>query len=375
VSDDSSAERTFVAGWSAKPGCRNFADEFRAATGSGPNAGGVYSTDDTGFDQAVADLGPLVDARLRELQTASLQALLVDGSQLSRGDGTRATDVEAAAERVQGAEALIQGYVTLGLPQALASDDTLRGLLAGEAADALLHPQFDANRAAFAATVPGQVVSFLQWELANGVSQTDPLETLRILFRRHTQALEDAIGTYIKTGRAANQDPAADGGRLDEGSPLVTSTLDRLELTRAVLADHLAHTPAAPSPTPPAPAPQPVAPVKPPAAGPTVPLPTHPAAPRARVVRAPVARRGAIRFTVRCLRGTCRLATTVAAGRRPVVRRRTVTIAVGRQRTVTVRLSAAGRRLLARRKRLAVTVTIALRGTAHPLVHRRLTLR
>jgi hypothetical protein len=92
-------------------------------------------------------------------------------------------------------------------------------------------------------------------------------------------------------------------------------------------------------------------------------------------VRAPSFRRGAIRYTVRCLTGTCRLTTTVAAGRRPVARRATVSLAGGRQRTVTVRLSAAGRRLHARRKRLAVTVTIALRGTAGPLARTRLTLR
>jgi hypothetical protein len=51
-----------------------------------------------------------------------------------------------------------------------------------------------------------------------------------------------------------------------------------------------------------------------------------------------------------------------------------VSLAGGRQRTVTVRLSAAGRRLHARRKRLAVTVTITVRGTARPLARTRLTL-
>ena len=44
----------------------------------------------------------------------------------------------------------------------------------------------------------------------------------------------------MRTGRAAGQD-SADGGKLDESNPLVRSTLDRLELSRAVLADHLAH--------------------------------------------------------------------------------------------------------------------------------------
>jgi hypothetical protein len=379
VGDLSDAERTFVASWSAKPGCRNFADEFRAATGSGPNAGGVYSHDDSGFAHAVADLTPLVDARLRELQTDSLKALLVDGSTLSHGDGTRATDVQAAANRVQGAEALIRGYVALGLPQALASDDNLRGLVAGESGDALLHPYFDDRRAVLADTVPDQLANLIKFELAHGVQQSDPFEALRIQFRRHSGALANAIGTFVKTGRAYGQD-AADGGRLDEGSPLVASTIDRLELSRAVLADRLAHPPAAgggDTPAPPAgggapaPAPQPA-----PGANPVAPAPPlRAAAARARVIRAPAFKRRAIAFTVGCVSGACRLTTTVTSGRTTVGRVPALTLAAGGRRTVTVRLNAAGRRLLARRARLAVTVTITLDGAARPLARTRLTLR
>ena len=60
--------------------------------------------------------------------------------------------------------------------------------------------------------------------------QSDPYVALRIPFNNYRRALADAIGTYVKTGRASGQD-AADGGRLDEGSPLVTSTIARLRLT------------------------------------------------------------------------------------------------------------------------------------------------
>src|SRR5262249_30150110 len=147
---------------------------------------------------------------------------------------------------------------------------------------------------------------------------------LRILFRQHRDTFATRVGTYVKTGRGSGQD-AADGGKLDEGSPLVTSTLDRLALTRAVLEDHLAHptvheTPATPvAPGMPAPT---LAPAKP-AAKPS-------AAPRARLIRRPAAKRRAITFTVACLSGTCRITTTVKPGAKPVV----VTLKAGRRRTV-----------------------------------------
>jgi hypothetical protein len=247
--------------------------------------------------------------------------------------------------------------------QGLASDDNLRGLVAGESGDALLHPYFDDRRAVLADTVPDQLANLIKFVLADGVPQSDPFEALRIQFRRHSGALADAIGTFVKTGRAYGQD-AADGGRLDEGSPLVASTIDRLELSRAVLADRLAHPPAAgggDTPAPPpagggVPAPQPA-----PGANPVPPAPPlRAAAARARVIRAPAVKRRAIAFTVGCVSGACRLTTTVTSGRTTVGRVPALTLAADGRRTVTVRLNAAGRRLLARRRRLAVTVTITL---------------
>jgi hypothetical protein len=353
----SSAEATFAAGWIRTKGCRDFAAEFRAAVG-GPNQGGVYSHDDSGFAKTSADLIPLVDARLHELQTNSFKDLLADPKGLTLGDNVPARNVGAAAERVQGADTLIRGYVTLGLPQALATDDGLRGLLAGDGANALLHPTFDNGRAAPADTVQDQLVNYINYSLEKGIPQSDPFTSVQILFRRHRDALANAIGAYVKNGRAVGQD-AADGGKLDEGNPLVTSTLDRLELTRAVLEDHLAHppvhevpvTPAAPS-TPAAPAQS--TPAKP-AAKPT------PA--RARLIRRPTTKGNTIRYTVACLSGTCRITTTVKAGRKSVAH--PLTLKAGKRRTVTIRV----------KRRQTVTVTVRLAGTTRPLATKRLKIR
>ena len=142
----------------------------------------------------------------------------------------------------------------------------------------------------------------------------------------------------MRTGRAAGQ---TDGGPIDQTSPLVASTLDRLELTKAVLTDGLDN-PASPAPPTPGTttsgsqpsAPQPAAPAK-------------PVAVRARLVHAPRPHGRAVRFTVACVSGTCRLTTTVKAGAR-TIGRATTRLAAGRRRTVTVRLTAAGRRLVAR---------------------------
>ena len=163
--DGSSAELTFVTSWKKKEkGCRDFGAEFDAAAG-GPSAGGVYKHDDSGFARAAAELDTLVNARLRELQRESLNDLLVDGTTLTQGDMSRATNVLAAAERVEGAQALLKGYVTLGLPQALATDDTLRGLVAGDAANALLRPKRRPSRGA-GRRRPGQLVNYLKYTLA-----------------------------------------------------------------------------------------------------------------------------------------------------------------------------------------------------------------
>jgi hypothetical protein len=174
---------------------------------------------------------------------------------------------------------------------------------------------------------------------------------------------------YVKMGRAMGQ-TEADGGRLDQSNPLITSTLDRLELTRAVLEAHLSRTPAAtptptptatPAQTPAAPAPATPAPATP-APALAAPVVTAPTA-RARLVGAPRAQRGTIRLTVRCETGTCRIGAAATTGTRTLARQSALTLRAGTQRTITLRPNRAGRQLLARRGRLRVTVRVTLATT------------
>src|SRR4051812_40203083 len=96
------------------------------------------------------------------------------------------------------------------------------------------------------------------------------------------------------------------------------------------------------------------------------------AAVRARLVRAPRAHGRTVTFTVACVSGTCPVSATVKAGSR-VVGRGSARIRSGARRTLTIRLTAAGRRLAARRAGVRVTVHVAVAGRT--LASRRLTLR
>jgi hypothetical protein len=342
------------ASWNGVLGCPDVPAAVQAAAQN--RSTHVYSQRAEGF------VTSLVENKLHDLQAGFYADLLAGGGQLTHGTSD-ATDVAAAAQRLGGAEKLVDSYVTLGLPQALATDDALHGLIAGDAANALAHPFFDDRTADPAATVPGQVASFFRLVQAE-MPQTDPLTTLGILLNRHRQALQDAIAPYIKV-----QHGAVDMGALDEGSPLVQSTLDRLALTRAVLDDQLAHPPAAPQPPAAQPQPQPTATVTP------APTPRPTAAARARLIHRVRVQGRTIRLTVGCQSGTCRLTVTAASGRRSVTRTVRLTLRAGAHRTVALRLNAAGRRLLARRGRLGVTVEVAQAGRARPLSVARVTVR
>ncbi len=370
-----SAYFTVAAGWptgATNPPCFvNIADDLaRAAVGQGG------TRDTSGFAAGVAAVTPRIQTRLRELRAEILDNWLADDGSLTSGKGTQATNARAAAERVGGAQTLLNGYVALGLPQAVATDDTLRGLVAGDRRNALAHPIGDDGRAEPASNVPDQVAAFIRF-LQPRQPVGDVLVDLGIRFEDHRRALEASITPFVREGRAAGQS-STDGGRLDQTSPVVSSTIDRLELSRAVLAEHLdppapaptaTPTPVAPAASPPAASPPASAP---PAAGPA-PVVTAPAPARARIVRAPRVRGQAITFTVRCETGTCSVATALTAGRRSVGRAATVSIAAGRQRTFTVRLNAAGRRQLARSGRLRVTTRITLAGAT--LAQRTVTVR
>ena len=362
------ADASIAIGWDTfTTTCSDFSSEIQQAAVDPNSPRGIYFRNTDGFAAAVADLTPQVDARLRTLQAAALGDVLNEDDTLTRGGGSRATDVEAAAERVGGAQQLVNGYVALGLPQALATDDTLHGLVAGDGANALAAPFGDDRRAAPADTVPGQVASFFAFMQVQ-LPQFDPLTVLGQLLAAHQRALTSAIKPYIDTGRSASAGQSAtDGGPLDETSPLVSSTIDRLELTRAVLAaepDSRVTPPVAPAP--------PTTPTPAPAAATPAPAPASPAPARARIIRAPRAHGRTITATIGCLSGTCRITTTTSAGLRRLT---PFSIPAGSRRSITIRLSAAGRRSLARRARLRVRVRIALAGTTRPLANATVTLR
>ncbi|WP_028062941.1 hypothetical protein [Solirubrobacter soli] len=363
IGDALDAERTVQSAWS-HPNADNC-----PAVAAAVNLVARERSATAASQRALDYVTPLVEHELETLRTGVYDDLLSDNGNLTQGAG-----VADAARRLEGAERLLDGYVTLGLPQALATDDRLRSLVAGEDANPLAHPFSDARTTAPADDVPGQVASFFHY-VAEADPASDPLGTLSVLLNRRRVALQDAIAPYIERGRANGQDPA-DGGGLSQANPLVSSTLDRLVLTKAVLADDIARRGSGgtgdPTPQPqPTPTPAPATPA--PATPTTTPTQTPAVATRVQLVRAPRARGRAITFTLRCVSGTCRPAATLSAGRRTVGRARAFSLAPGATRTVTVRLDARGRRLLARRHRLSVTVRIT---TGNALVAtRRVTVR
>jgi hypothetical protein len=364
VGDGNDAARIVVKSWTAVPvdGCPPVASEVNAAALRAPTASQQQSV-----DRVLDYVTPRIDARLHDLQGPSLSALVASDGGLTHGAG-QPSDVAAAAQRLTGARGLAHGYVALGFPQALATDDALRSLIAGDALNLLANPYGDRfRRPEPAPTLPGQVANFFRL-VAEVRPPEDPLIRLGVLLNVHRASLERALEPYVKTGRARDQDPA-DGGRLSQLSPLVASTIDRLELTRAVLADSLVRRPSPPAPTPtPTPTPVPTSTPSPEAASPAPQVQgagapaAPPAAARARLIGAPRLRGRAVTLTVGCDTGTCRFVATAKAGRPTVTRR--FSLAAGTRRTVSLRLPAT------RSRTVAVRVTVA--GSATPLVTRTL---
>jgi hypothetical protein len=197
----------------------------------------VYDATSSGrFAAASADATPLVDKALGALQQGVYQDILGDGSTLTSGGG-QATDVRTAATRFAGAGGVLDGYISLGLPQALASDDNLRSLVSGVGSDPFRDTRINGVQAPFTTSTTRAVADF--YKVAQQQSPTfDPALLLGDLVHLRQDRLSEAIRSYIQTGRAEGQS-ASDGGALAELSPLVAPTVDRLELTRDVLSASL----------------------------------------------------------------------------------------------------------------------------------------
>ncbi len=103
---------------------------MKNGTGNCPDVSGTLG----GVNLAPADAfnaaQSAVETELSSLRRAVYNQIISGGGGLTAGT-SQATNVQQAATRLDGANELLDGYVSLGLPQALASDDSLQGLVSG----------------------------------------------------------------------------------------------------------------------------------------------------------------------------------------------------------------------------------------------------
>jgi hypothetical protein len=195
------------------------------------------------------------------------------GGALTAGD-SQATNVEQAATRLDGANELLDGYVSLGLPQALASDDALQGLVSGTNSDTFAPTSGGLAHAAPANDVPAQIVNLYDAAIfddsASATPVQDPADLVARLVDQRASQLAAAINGHIvrSGGTAAVQGhlrlsasiatAQTTSAVFAEENPYIGPTLDRLDETALVLNDEL-NTPSANSApattTPPASAP------------------------------------------------------------------------------------------------------------------------
>ncbi|HET6869427.1 MAG TPA: hypothetical protein VFH80_26185 [Solirubrobacteraceae bacterium] len=195
----------------------------------------------------------------------TIYAGLINGNHLFPGTTSGGSDdVHAAAARAAGASALLNGYISLGLPQALASDDTLSGLVNGTGSDPFT--TIDANGCNVKGVVAGgtleaQVINYLQAASARvhagSPAQRDPEQCISLLVQDRVAVLAPAIAAHIIpaggsgagtahaasfAASAASAQPAATASTMfAEDNPLITPTLDRLDVTQAALSEEMAN--------------------------------------------------------------------------------------------------------------------------------------
>jgi hypothetical protein len=203
---------------------------------------------------------PAVTQALTSLQGGVYNDLI---SNIQSGDSPAPTDVQAAAKRLDGANALLDGYVSLGLPQALTSDDTLESLIAGQNEDAfaLTDPRDNPWGVAFASNVPDALIDLYQAALTT-LPNFDPTQLIAKDVLARAADLDAAISPHIvnatvPTSMAARERSAGlgqglreaavasgsttpDSGVLAEDNPLIAPTIATLSQTGAGLSDLLA---------------------------------------------------------------------------------------------------------------------------------------
>lgn len=181
-------------------------------------------------------------------------ASLINGNHLTQGTNPNTDDVEAAAQRAAGASALLNGYISLGLPQALASDDALNGLVNGAGSDPFTTS--DANGCnlrgvAAGGTLEAEVINYLQAAsakvAAGAPADRDPEVCISLLVQDRVAALAPALAAHIipASGSAKTASPALSAATAStmfaEDNPLISPTLDRLDDTEAALSDQISN--------------------------------------------------------------------------------------------------------------------------------------
>jgi hypothetical protein len=227
----SDAEYNILQGWMVLNGQTDFST-LLAPAADPTGAIGINQQEVAAYND------PILTSQLSGLQQGVYSAILSNGSTLTSGTG-EATNVAAAAQRLDGADTLLADYGRLGLPQALASDDSLQNLINGAASDVFAYPSVNSFGNTQLPGVAAQLVQYYQ-AAASRQATFDPAGTARHAFATAVaarfSALTSQLGSYIRNGRASGQpDDTAGGGRLSEASPLVSSTLDRLNLSYDVL--------------------------------------------------------------------------------------------------------------------------------------------
>jgi hypothetical protein len=324
-----------------------------------------------------------VASELSTLRKTVYNHIITGGAGLIAGD-SQATNVQQAATRLDGANELLDGYVSLGLPQALSSDDALKGLVSGTNSDTFAPGSGGLAGAVPASGVAAQVVNLYK----AAINDDAPSPTLPVIDAADVAAtLVDQRASQLATALNAHIVPAGAQGAARQGhvrlsaqivapqtsstvfaeeNPYIGPTLDRLDETALVLNDEMS----GPGTTPGAPA-TPGTPRTPARPG-TATAPATPTSPRARcTVKAAgnkvllAARKGkpglrlpkpgTLTLTVRCARaGKVRLTGTLTQliGRKP---------AHGKEKTKTYKLGPVNRSLRAGR---AVTLQVKLPAAA-----------
>lgn len=189
-----------------------------------------------------ASIEPALNTVLTALQKGVYNDML---SALQTNDG----GVRDAAERWGGASALLNGYVSLGLPQSLATDDTLRGLIDGTEANPFTPTNVSGTPLLQVGPAP-EGTALLQnvYKAAlNQMPNADPIgdigflvdnRAINLLYALHSDIVPPAQGGARTTAARLGAAAAAEASpALSQANALISPALDRLDAEDASLAD------------------------------------------------------------------------------------------------------------------------------------------